>query len=298
MARPHGGNVLRPPAVVHVDLDGAQTIYEHHGWPYAATDDRLFRTGLLGALELLRELQITATLFVIARDLDVDERLELLREAVRLGHEIGSHTMSHPRLTTLSGADRRREIEGSKDLLEARLGVEVRGFRAPAFDTDREMLHQVAEAGYAYDSSLFADRATEVRLGVGRLAGGPNRLFPERDLMELALPGHRPLPVPFHPCYSLVLGSWYFRAGTALFRRRREPFVLLFHLTDFAEPLERSHARSARQRLYTLSHRSAATKIERCRRMVELVRRHYDIVTTEALLSDRNVTVPAEEGTI
>jgi peptidoglycan/xylan/chitin deacetylase (PgdA/CDA1 family) len=47
------------------------------------------------------------------------------------GHTIGSHTLSHQRLSAISGDERKREILDSADVLQKRLGESVRWFAYP-----------------------------------------------------------------------------------------------------------------------------------------------------------------------
>jgi peptidoglycan/xylan/chitin deacetylase (PgdA/CDA1 family) len=262
----------QPLAAVHLDLDGARHIYRAHGWPYDAADDPLFESGLRGALELFARNSVKATLFVVAEDLFDTRKRTLLRDAVNAGHEIASHSLSHDTLTALDGAGKRREIAESRRSLAAELDTEVRGFRAPGFRIDRECLELVSDAGYTYDSSMLA-------------SSGPHRPLPGRPVYELPVPAAGPFAFPFHPSYSLVLGHWYFRAGLKDFRRRPSPLVLLFHLTDFAEPLPSARLRSWRQRLFTLSHLSAAHKRARCSAMLDLVGRYFSLASTSQLLA-------------
>lgn len=265
---------------MHLDLDGAEDIYRVHGWRYPAEEpDDLFVSGLRRALDVFEAQDIRATLFVIAQHLADSAKLRLLREAVARGHEIASHSVTHRWLTTLPRAEQRRELIESRHRLEQALGVPVRGFRAPGFRLSRQELALVQEAGYAYDSSLFA------------------RWWPAADtegateLVELFLPPYRPLPVPCHPSYALVLGTWYFDLGLRRSAGRDAPFVLLFHLTDFADPLPARMLRGWRSRLFTLSHLDGEQKRRRCEAMLAAVRRAYTLTATEAVI--RTLTAPA-----
>jgi len=273
-------------AAIHVDLDGAQEIFEVHGWQYKGTDDPLFESGLRNALDFFAANRIRATLFVIGRQLDDPRKRELLREAVRAGHEIASHTMTHRPLTTLPRGEKRREIVESRDRIGDVLGTEPQGFRAPAFHIDRESLELLAEAGYAYDSSLFPTARFARQIGVERVQDTPHRPLDGYELLELSLPSAAPLPFPFHPCYSLVLGMTYYRLALRRFRSRGVPMVLLFHLTDFAEPLPRTLLRGRMERFYTLSHLSSQKKRRRCQQMLDGVRQDFRVVTTTELRSD------------
>ena len=112
----------RPPAAVHVDLDGAAAIYAVHGWPYPYDRDPLFETGLANLLALLDETAVRATLFVIADDLADPRKRALLETAVARGHAIGCHAATHRKLTTLDPAQQRREVIDSRARIAAALG--------------------------------------------------------------------------------------------------------------------------------------------------------------------------------
>jgi peptidoglycan/xylan/chitin deacetylase (PgdA/CDA1 family) len=268
-----------------MDLDGGAHIFLAHHWRYDGPDDTLFESGLRSALDFFDETGVRATLFVIAEDLGNTHKRNLLREAVRRGHEIASHSLTHRKLTTLDRTAKRREIFDSREALSQSLGVAVAGFRAPGFDIDRESLQMIAEAGYRYDSSLFPTADFASRVGVAELSALPHHPLPGSSLIELPMPAYRPLPLPFHPSYSLVLGTWYFRLGLTSFRRNRAPLVLLFHLTDFADPVPRAFLPHRRARLYTLSHLDGDVKRRRCRRMLDMVAREYRLAATSELLS-------------
>jgi peptidoglycan/xylan/chitin deacetylase (PgdA/CDA1 family) len=62
--------------------------------------------------------------------------------------EIGSHTRTHPRLTELSDAAARAELEGSREDLERELGRRVEVFAFPYGDHDERIVGLCKEAGY------------------------------------------------------------------------------------------------------------------------------------------------------
>ena len=81
-----------------------------------------------------------------------------LRELSAAGHEIACHSFHHFRANSLAVASFRGEIVRAKALLEDVVGSEVRGFRAPEWSLRslaNPRLRVVAEAGFAYDSSLI-----------------------------------------------------------------------------------------------------------------------------------------------
>jgi peptidoglycan/xylan/chitin deacetylase (PgdA/CDA1 family)/glycosyltransferase involved in cell wall biosynthesis len=68
---------------------------------------------------------------------------------VAAGWEIGAHTMSHARLTTLPAAEAASEIQRSKTALETALATEMVSFAYPYGDCNEAVKTAVREAGFA-----------------------------------------------------------------------------------------------------------------------------------------------------
>jgi peptidoglycan/xylan/chitin deacetylase (PgdA/CDA1 family) len=96
-------------------------------------------------LDLLREHEARATFFVIGQR--AHEHPDLVKRIVAEGHEVGSHTLTHPRLTEIPEDDVRQEITGGLDAIEEVLGERPKLFRAPGFHADRRELAIVEELG-------------------------------------------------------------------------------------------------------------------------------------------------------
>ena len=71
-----------------------------------------------------------------------------LREMASHGVLVGSHSASHPDFTTLSDADVRNELEGSKKRIEDALGKEVGCFSFPFGRVDGRSVEFAFRAGY------------------------------------------------------------------------------------------------------------------------------------------------------
>lgn len=126
------------------------------------TFDDGFRDVFEHALPILREHGFRAMLFLVAdligktnewqqRAGDVVEPLmdeAQIREWLAAGHEIGSHTRTHPHLTRLPPEEAREEIVASKKKLEDRFGVAVEHFCYPYGDWNPAVRDLVAAAGY------------------------------------------------------------------------------------------------------------------------------------------------------
>lgn len=71
-----------------------------------------------------------------------------VREWISAGHEIGSHTLSHPFLTRVSREEAREEIAASRRKLEDLFGRTILHFCYPYGDCDDYVRELVREAGY------------------------------------------------------------------------------------------------------------------------------------------------------
>ena len=71
-----------------------------------------------------------------------------IREWLAAGHEIGSHTLTHPQLTRLSPAAAREEIAASKKKLEDVFGRAIEHFCYPYGDWNPAVRDLVIAAGY------------------------------------------------------------------------------------------------------------------------------------------------------
>jgi len=83
-----------------------------------------------------------------------------------MGFEIGSHSMTHPHMSDISADACRKEIEGSRKVLEEILGHEVRHMAYPHGSYNDTVVNLVTECGY------LTACTTE-----GRIAGTDDRML-------------------------------------------------------------------------------------------------------------------------
>lgn len=277
---------MKSPLAIHVDLDGATHIFRAHGRTFPGAVDSIYTTGMENMLAFFDEQRVRATLFLIAEDVRDAAKRALLQEALARGHELASHTLTHPNLLRLTSAQKERELVDSKALIEDTFGVRVTGFRAPGYAMDAEALTILGRADYVYDSSAFptAVFAQRLRCAVSDLRQ-PHRFTEYAGIVELPLPGPAPRTMPLGPSLSIAFGIPGVQWTMARAARRAVPTALLFHLVDFAAPLDRALRGGARLSLFTLSTRSAKAKRRRCTRMMAFVRARFSITPTMQLLA-------------
>jgi hypothetical protein len=130
--------------------------------------------------EWLDRINVRATFFTIG---EYARRYPgTVRQLSDAGHEIASHTHSHPRdFSTLTRIEVRRELDAAHETLTVTSGVEPRGFRAPGFTTSPALIEALGELGYAYDSSIVPSWTYTTLKHVYRLAGlaSAGYLYPE-----------------------------------------------------------------------------------------------------------------------
>ncbi len=113
------------------------------------------------ALPVLGRYGMTSTLYAVAgrlgRSNEWDDGPELglldaaqLRAVAAAGHEVGSHTMTHPHLAGATPEVLRTEIADSRELLQDVLQAEVPGLCYPYGEFDAAAADAVRAAGYDY----------------------------------------------------------------------------------------------------------------------------------------------------
>jgi peptidoglycan/xylan/chitin deacetylase (PgdA/CDA1 family) len=137
--------------------------------PMLLTFDDGCRSFYTEALPVLESAGFKATIFPVAGFLgsssswDVMPRFDhLTKEEVReissLGHEIGSHSLTHPNLTYLDAADLAKELADSKMALEDITGKSVTAISFPFGSWNTRVWQRARELGYTH-GTLYRNHA-------------------------------------------------------------------------------------------------------------------------------------------
>lgn len=151
--------------------------------PVIITFDDGYEDNYYYVAPILRKYHFSATIFIITEDVgginrwDVQagrNRLKMMswfqiRSLQRQGITIGSHTLTHPYLTSVNRGTARKEIVESKRILEEKLGRPVRFFAYPYGDVNPSIEKMVKKAGY--------QAAVSVHEGVNERAQDPYNLY-------------------------------------------------------------------------------------------------------------------------
>jgi peptidoglycan/xylan/chitin deacetylase (PgdA/CDA1 family) len=163
-----------------VDLDAIECYWRIHalpGEPPAGSRFAILRRCLPRFRALFARHDVHATFFVVGRDLGEDaEGKGLLAELAREGHELASHSHTHPYdLARLGREAIAAEIDSAHQAIAACAGAAPVGFRAPGYEISGDVIDALCQRGYRYDSSAFPSvpyyAAKAAVMGAMRLLG-------------------------------------------------------------------------------------------------------------------------------
>lgn len=146
--------MTRPVATISIDVDPVDLHLVGYGFPGLPPDPLAYRAALPRLSAAFARHGVRATFFLVGRD--AAAHAGELRALAGAGHEIASHTWSHPiGFAGLPAAMQAAELADSRRVLTEASGFDVVGFRSPNFDMDDRLVPRLAAAGYRYDASAY-----------------------------------------------------------------------------------------------------------------------------------------------
>lgn len=107
-------------------------------------------------LDLLDELNIRITFFIVGQDAAIEKNKPILRSIVERGHEIGNHSYHHESwLKTYSKEQINLEIEKAEAAIFEATGVKTECFRGPGFSWSKDLLTTLQKRNYKFDASIL-----------------------------------------------------------------------------------------------------------------------------------------------
>ena len=257
---------MKPIASISLDLDNQWSYMKTHGDPEWASYPSYYAIFIPHILDLLRELDLRITFFIVGRDTVFDENKEFLQEIVKQGHEVGNHSYNHEIwLPLLSKANIEKEILTAHESITAATGREPIGFRGPGFSWSPDVFKALADNGYVYDASILPTYIGplakkyffwksnldegEKRKRQDLFGGFKNGFLPvqpylwritnTRPLIEIPVTTMPYLKIPFHLSYLLYLSQFsmalmviYLQMALALCRKAKISPSFLLHPLD------------------------------------------------------------------
>jgi hypothetical protein len=288
-----------PPAVVSVDLDSTSTHLAGYGLAPRRPDDML-EVAVARLLAAFERHRVRATFFVVAMDRS-SAATDAILECVKRGHELASHSMTHPMpFSRLPLSQLRIELRSSREILEEEFGIGVTGFRSPNWDTGHRVFRALHAAGYAYDASVLptllqvplrAILAAKARrlspivampLWPASLNRGPYRMGFGADgaLWEFPVSVTTSLRLPLYHTFRYRMSDRTFARHLDGFVRRSEPFTYPMHAIDAAGRGDHLDPRLARHPGMDLS---TSRKLELVESTVAAIASRFRVITYSQL---------------
>jgi peptidoglycan-N-acetylglucosamine deacetylase len=257
---------MKPLAAISLDLDNQWSYMKIHGDEGWEEYPSYFDIFIPHVLDILDELELKITFFIVGKDSESEENRRYLRMITDRGHEVGNHSYYHESwLQSYSHEDIEKEIIAAEEAIEKATGQKPRGFRGPGFSWSWDLLKIIEKRGYLYDASTLPtflgplarmyyfsksdlsilEKKARKEL-FGKFTEGFRKLKPyyfdlgdNRKIMEIPVTTMPIFKIPFHLSYLLYLSNISMQImnlylGTAIFlcRLTKTPISFLLHPLD------------------------------------------------------------------
>jgi len=183
-------------------------------------------------LEIFEKHNVRSTFFVLGETAEVCP--EMVEKTYDLGHEIASHSYLHRDLTKMPLTEVEKSEKENRHLLGKITGETPKGFRAPLFKINSEIIGLLRKVGYLYDSSVIPSIRIPGWFGYYGapispyvFAGQRNKFFevPTTVFLFLRLPAGG-------GWFLRNLGVSYVEVAARLLLRKKMPVILYIHPLD------------------------------------------------------------------
>jgi len=149
-------NKNKPIASMSLDLDDQWSYMKVHGDEGWDLFPSYLDIVVPFVLDLLDELEIKITFFIVGQDAAIERNHAILRSIVDRGHEVGNHSFHHESwLKTYSKEKIEAEIIRAEESIKSATGVITRCFRGPGFSWSNDLLEVLQKRNYTFDASIL-----------------------------------------------------------------------------------------------------------------------------------------------
>lgn len=143
---------MNAPISISLNFD---SLNEAYGFPKNFRDPSFF-DGFDRIEKIAEKYNFPLSIFIIGKDLENKEYASRVKEWHDKGHEIGNHSWGHLfNFALLTKSNLRDEVLRSHEKIFNTIGIEPKGFIAPAWATSEKLLNILIELNYEYDTSSF-----------------------------------------------------------------------------------------------------------------------------------------------
>jgi len=256
----------KPLAAISLDLDNQWSYMKIHGDEGWEKYPSYFDIFIPHVLDILDELELKITFFIVGKDCESAGNREYLRMITDRGHEVGNHSYNHESwLQSYTFEEIEREIKAAEEAIYDAAGKKPGGFRGPGFSWSMDLLEVLESRGYVYDASTLptylgplarkyyfmkSDLSKEEKKArqelYGKFSEGFRSLKPYyhnlsggKKIMEIPVTTMPLFKLPFHLSYLLYISNistalmdLYLNISLLLCRLTRTPVSFLLHPLD------------------------------------------------------------------
>jgi hypothetical protein len=253
-------------ASISLDLDNQWSYMKIHGDEGWDKYPSYFDIFIPHILEILDELELKITFFIVGKDAESEENRKYLKMITERGHEVGNHSYNHESwLQSYSYEEIEKEIIAAEEAIVKATDQKPMGFRGPGFSWSFDLLRVLESRGYLYDAStlptylgplarlyyfsksgLSKEEKKARKELFGKFNEGFRKLKPyyfdlgdKRKIMEIPVTTMPVFKIPFHLSYliflsniSMPLMKFYLNFALFLCKITRTPISFLLHPLD------------------------------------------------------------------
>jgi len=146
----------KPKASISLDLDNQWSYMKIHGDEGWDNYPSYFNIFVPHILDVLDELDLKITFFIVGKDAEMVENRKYLRMITERGHEVGNHSYYHESwLQSYSYEKIENEIVMAEEAIYLATGQRPRGFRGPGFSWSNDLLEVLKKREYIFDASTL-----------------------------------------------------------------------------------------------------------------------------------------------
>jgi len=244
----------KPIASLSLDLDNQWSYMKTHGDSGWEKFPSYLDIVIPEVLDLLDELDLTITFFIVGQDAALDKNRDALKLLTERGHEVGNHSFHHePWLHTQSLDQIKWEVLETEGHIEKVTGQRPVGFRGPGFSWSKDLIETLFANDYLYDAStlpmylgplarmyyfwtskLSKEEKNQRKNLYGNFKDGLRPVKPylwqlnsEASLLEIPVTSIPMIKIPFHLSYLLFIS----RYSESLMKLYLKTAILLCRIT-------------------------------------------------------------------
>ena len=245
----------KPLANISLDLDNQWSYMKVHGDEGWDQYPSYLEIVVPFVLDLLDELGLSITFFIVGKDAAIEKNKEILKSIVDRGHEIGNHSFHHESwLKTYSKEKIETEIIQAEEAIFQATGKITTCFRGPGFSWSNDLLEVLQKRNYRFDASLLptyisplmrayyfwnSKLTKEERESRKELFGSFKegfysikpffwKLRNSQKIMEIPVTTIPLFKIPFHLSYILYISSY----STLLMKLYLSSAIFMFKITN------------------------------------------------------------------